>query len=115
MSKGIPIPEILYWQVKGALASGMKQAEIIKKFNISHASIERINATRNYEEFDAKRKKRSKDDIPAKQIPMPQEIFEPATPNPMLYMYQDIHDMARELANIKSILLKMAEAWGVTF
>ena len=108
MAKGVPLTEAQYYQIKGMLKSGIKTRVIVEQTDIRAHTISRVNTTENYKEFNEKRAERTKkaNDSIRNKI----EIAEPEQMNE-----QDIHDIAREIANIKSILLKMAEAWGVKF
>ena len=108
MAKGVPLTETQYYQIKGMLKSGIKTRVIEEQTHIGAHTISRVNTTDNFEEFNTKRAERTKKANASIRNKI--EITEPEQMSE-----QDIHDIAREIGNIKSILLKMAEAWGVKF
>lgn len=108
MAKGVPLTEAQYYQIKGMLKSGIKTKVIEEQTNIGAHTISRVNRSDNYEEFNTKRAERTK-----KANASIRSKIETEEPEQM--SEQDIHDIAREIRNIKSILIKMAEAWGVKF
>ena len=108
MAKGVPLTEAQYYQIKGMLKSGIKTKVIEEQTNIGAHTISRVKTSDNYEELNKKRAECTK-----KENASIRSKIETEEPEQM--SEQDIHDIAREIRNIKSILIKMAEAWGVKF
>ena len=116
MPQGVPITEADYNMIKRALEREMTPSEIHELTGFSPHTTSRVNTTKNYKEFCEKRVKRTKVANVQKttkevkksreMIPEEKEGFDTS---------QEVHDIARELKNIRNILQKLAEDLGVKF
>ena len=101
MPKGERFTEKDFNIIDRALEKGSTQKNISEKLGYGVKTISLVKqANGSYEKYKELRK--AENDKRFIKV-----IEEPGS------MEQDIHDMAREMRNIKSILLKIAEAWEV--
>lgn len=118
MPQGVPITEADYNMIKRALERGMTPSEIKELTGFSVHTISRVNTSKNYKEFCEKRVKRTKvanvqKKTKAEEQKESKEQIQEAKEG--FIESQEIHDIARELKNIRSILQKLAEDLGVKF
>ena len=105
MAKGVPLNEIDFAMIDRALMRGMSRSEAAKATGFGFKTVslveeaegdwkkyQQLRKRENDKRSDRNEKTQQKDEINASQ---------------------NLHDIARELKNIKSILLKIAEAWEV--
>lgn len=113
MPSGVPLTEVKYWAVKGAVANDVPKSEIQKKFKIGKSTIERVERTNNYQEFERERKERTRraNQLQKSSAASETVLYADDVEEPTINMKQDMHDIAREMANIRSILLRLVEAW----
>ncbi|MBR2576209.1 MAG: hypothetical protein IKE40_02795 [Firmicutes bacterium] len=114
----MPVTNADYDMMKKALERDVTPSRIHELNGFSPHTISRVKTTKNYKEFCEKRVKRTKvanvqkktkaevQKESKEQIPEAKEGFVES---------QEIHDIARELKNIRSILQKLAEDLGVKF
>ena len=91
------------------LKTGFKTKAIAEQTGIGTHSITRVNTTENYEEFCKKKEVRTKRAKESAKRTVTEKAEKAQASE------QDLHDIARELTNIRTILVKMAVAWGVEF
>ena len=99
MPKGVPFTELDFAMIGRALMRGMSLAEAAKATHFSYKTVQLVERS----EGDYERYKQLRKEEHHRKVPIKEEWN----------TEQDIHDIAREMANIKSILMKIAEAWGV--
>ena len=96
--RGPEVTEELFNKVKILKeVGGLSRQEIAKKVGTSESTVTRITGSKDIDEYNERKKNRFKSEKNDEQT----------------NMMQDIHDLARETKNIKSILIKIAEAWDV--
>lgn len=113
MPSGQPITEMKYWAVKGALTNDMAVEKITKTFKVGKATVDRVKGTRDFQEFERERKERTRraNEQQKRNIVQDAKLYGDNYEETTIDIKQDLHDIAREMANIKSILLRLVEAW----
>ena len=110
MPSGQPITEMKYWAVKGALTNGMAMQKIQKTLKVGKATVDRVKGTKDFQEFERERKERTRRaNEQQKRSATTNVVFADDHEEPAIDMRQDLHDIAREMANIKSILLRLVD------
>lgn len=104
MSKGVPITEQEYYQIRGALASGLAHKEIERKLGVSSHTIKRAEEARTYQEYDVMRKERTQ----AKRE-QPQANGWKQETMADIEIRQNIQDIARAVLCIKQMLSDMLD------
>ena len=118
MPQGVPVTNADYDMMKKALERDVTPSRIHELTGFSPHTISRVNTTKNYKEFCEKRVKRTKvANVQKKTKAEVQKESKEQIPEAKdgFIESQEIHDIARELKNIRSILQKLAEDLGVKF
>ena len=116
MPRGVAISEADYSMIKRALSRDMAPKQIKELTGFGEHTISRVNTTKNYKEFSEKKvnrtrvaneQKKKKKEAKKQNEEQKQDREEGSDTS------QDIHDIAREMLNIRIILQKLAEDLGV--
>lgn len=116
MPRGVAISEADYNMIKRALVRSMEPKQIKELTGFSEHTISRVNTTKNYKEFNEKKANRTRVENEHKKIKkevQKQNDGQKPERKEGIDTSQDIHDIAREMLNIRIILQKLAEDLGV--
>lgn len=110
MARDEKITETVWNEIKLALSfPKLLQKDIAERYGISAHTVSDVKKSISYEDYRktaTEKLGRAKERAKAKAKPTGKD-------SKAISIEQDIHDLAREARNIKSILMKIAEAWEV--
>lgn len=115
MPRGVTVSKEDYDMIKRALKKGLKPKQINELTGFSEHTISRVKTTENHEEFCEIKVRRTKtaNEKKKKKTAQRENEGQKQERKEAINTEQDIHDMAREMLNIRNILQKLAEDLGV--